>query len=881
MQTLLIHKRVGVRLLLALFATATVTSLVSVLHAAPAFADTLKGTWVVQSGNKVLQVTGPTSGTGFSVSGTYVKLTIKNNTMVLGGTTDPTDGSCGVYNITVQNYQNATSGVGHQYSGLGDCEALSTDTVNFTNYYSDPSKSTGNNPAPSSSSGDGCPIDQSDGLRWVLCPLFITGSKTVGLLNGLIQNFLFVPTDQIFGTAANANKGTSSFQEAFNTFRNIGLGLLVIAGLVMVFSQAAGLDIFSAHTVRKALPRIVLAAIGMALAWPILLFVITFFNDIGSWVGQIILTAAHVQTGSDANITASGLANVATVVLGLLAAGAVYGTAGVMSIVGTILLALFIGFVVLAIRQLVILLCVLLAPLAIASSVLPGTEKLWKFWRDTLIGALVMFPIIMGFLTAGAAMASIAAAAGTAAAANGDNIGNISWDLMAMLIYFAPYFLLPFSFRLASGLMGNIFGLVNDRNKGLFDRLSKFRQGRAAENLQNTLAGQRFQGNNPLTGLLNKPGGELGAFLGSKNKLGYFRKGVRQSAREQNRAIAAARFAKLESTAAGQFNDPMLQAQTYNSATEARANMARDFGVDADVVEQAIRDVQVSGGFGGARARYAAMQLAATGTGYANMAQELRTVARVTGGNESEIASMVGNMRSLSERAGRNDQKAGYNTMRKLTVAIAHNNNSTDGLEYQVEDAQIEAARGTDNPTLWRNKTPSVTNMTAALTKGLDRYLDWASNPNHIPDDVAQKAGGRAAAALAAKEMAAAIKDKIGNMRAAAEFGYGPELNVEASSNVALGQPVQLPGQQITAPVVTPGQVRTNMEYIRSQIGNRPVDKSTPPNYNNVGAADPNVARVAHEQDFNRGGYDPRLMGPPGSGAAPGPGPGAAGPTNP
>ncbi len=862
------NKRVGVRLLLALFVAALAVSVVSVFHTTSAFAATLSGTWVDQGGKKVLQVTGPTADNGFNVNGTYIELSNKDNTLVLGTSGDPTDGSCGVYNITVKDYQNAKSGTGHSYDGLGDCSPLSTDTVNFTNFYSDTTKSTGNTTTPptSNDNGDGCPIDKSDGLRWILCPMFISGSKAIGILNGLIQNALYTPTDQIFGTVNNANNGKASLQEAFNTFRNIAISMLVIAGLVMVFSQAAGLEIFSAHTIRKALPRIVIAAIGMALAWPILLFVITFFNDLGGWVSQIIITAAHVQTGSDANISASGIANAFTVVTALLVAGAVYGTAGLMSIVGTVLLALFVGFIVLAIRQLVILLCVLLAPIAIAASVLPGTEKLWKFWRDTLIGALVMFPIIMGFLAAGAAMASIAAAAGAASAANGDNGSNVAWDLMAILVYFAPYFLLPFSFRLASGLMGNIFGLVNDRNKGLFDRLSKVREQKRAENWEDFKAGQRFQGNNPVTGLLNKPGGEIGAFLGSKNKLGYFRKGVRDSAREQNEAIAAARYAKRESTIAGQYNDPMLQAQTYSSATEARAKMGKDFNQSAEVVEQAIRDAQVNGGFGGARARYATMQLAATGTGYHTMEEELRTVARVTGGNKSMVASMVGNMRPLSERAGRNDQKAGYQTMVDLTNSIAANGgNMNEELSTRMDDAVIEAALGTDNATLWRNKTPSVENFSAAIARGLQRNRNWTENPGTIPDFIIKENGNnRAAAAQKVEEMAAVINDKIENMRTAASYGYGPEGNVVRSSNILLGQSVKLPGQSAAAQVVDPGQVRTNMEVIRTQLGN-PGDMTLPPDYNNIGAANPDVARVVHELRQQRGisQNDARFQGGP------------------
>jgi hypothetical protein len=367
------------------------------------------------------------------------------------------------------------------------------------------------NPDPSAGiigATDNCPINDDSQLRWVLCPLFLLADKTLNALNSLIQSLMYTPVDQIFGksipiqtstctpSGANGtqkcttNPGTASFEATFNAFRNLGIGLMVIAGIIMVGAQAAGLEVFSAYTVRKALPRIVAALLGMVLAWPVLQIVVTFFNDLGMWASSLILVTSHVQTG-----TAYDPANVG---FGLFAyffgVGGVLVIAmgfGVLGFLGTALLALLVGFIVIAVVKLGILLLILTFPLAIACSVLPGTQKIWNISREWLIGLLVAFPAIEAFLATGKAASSIAAAAGTAANNSGDAGGSITWNLLAFVVLIAPYFLLALVPQLIGGAFSAIHGLVNDRHKGGFAAMRDFR-GREMKYLdEERMAGRR------------------------------------------------------------------------------------------------------------------------------------------------------------------------------------------------------------------------------------------------------------------------------------------------------------------------------------------------------------------------------------------------------
>ena len=50
-------------------------------------------------------------------------------------------------------------------------------------------------------------------------------------------------------------------------------------------------------------------------------------------------------------------------------------------------------------------------------------------------------------------------------------------QILAIIVYFAPFVMLPFAFKMAGGLMSTVFSIANDKNRGAFDRLRKVRQG--------------------------------------------------------------------------------------------------------------------------------------------------------------------------------------------------------------------------------------------------------------------------------------------------------------------------------------------------------------------------------------------------------------------
>ncbi|HEU4966804.1 MAG TPA: tail fiber domain-containing protein [Candidatus Saccharimonadales bacterium] len=435
-----------------------------------------------------------------------------------------------------------------------------TFTVALTNTYGGgPSTNPTQNPT-----GDGCVAPTSDFLRWMECPLITSLQGVASGISGFIGSQLTVPTGLYF------NDNT---QKVFNIFRNIGVGMLVLAGLVMVVSQAADLEIFAAHTVRKALPRIIIAAILISLSWPLLQFVINFFNDLGTWTGKLILsTTSYGSVGGHLD-PGTIISNVADLLItGLVAAGTIVllGAGGIISLLVSVILVIIVGLVVLMIRQIIILLCILIAPIALASFVLPGTEKLGKFWQETLITALVMFPLIEGFLAGGTALSYIILTVKS---------GDYGYHILAIIIFIAPYIAIPFAFKLAGGLVGRVVEFAQGTHRQTIEsRLQGYRQNVMAKNTKSLQAGSRWNPNSRWTTALggravNFMGRHAGAGMRGRFGLGA----VGSAAMANNMALSADAASKMDTNFAAQMNNEEAMAAVAFGNNRAALSRLRYF----------------------------------------------------------------------------------------------------------------------------------------------------------------------------------------------------------------------------------------------------------------------------------------------------------------
>jgi hypothetical protein len=275
--------------------------------------------------------------------------------------------------------------------------------LNVINYNKLVEDATGSNPASqinSAAGGAAAPItceSKNPKMGWFTCPLVEQLDKMIGAIDGAIQNQLVV--DRLYDEQG-------SLYRVWQTMRNIALLILLPIMLVMVSGTALGYAAFDAYTVKKALPRMVAATLFILLSWPIC----TFLIDLSDVVGIGLLNIITGIGGANGPITLSNLLSAADVGA-LLGVGAVTGflalaTGGlgigiIFSYAITVAVALFIGYLSLMLRKVLILAALIFAPLAILVWIFPGNDKLWGLWKTTFFGMLLLFPIITGIIGVG------------------------------------------------------------------------------------------------------------------------------------------------------------------------------------------------------------------------------------------------------------------------------------------------------------------------------------------------------------------------------------------------------------------------------------------------------------------------------------------------
>jgi hypothetical protein len=482
-------------------------------------------------------------------------------------------------------------------------------------------------------------------LNWLVCPIISSAESAAGALDNLINKELTVNVGDIFGTG----QAAQGYRRAWGTFRVFALAVIVLAALTMIIAQAAGVEFLEGYTGRKILFRLVIAAIGISLSWSLLQFAIQLSNDLGNGIRTVIYSPFSGLSSNGVSINGGS-----TAVLTLIGTGAAlaFGWVGLLSFALTGLLAVLIAFALLVFRSMLVVFLVILAPVAIACYILPNTQKVWKLWRDSFVGALLVFLIISGIIAAGRVFAVT-----SLAAANGNVIGQ----LIAIASYFGGYFLITTAFRMAGGFMATVGGFVNDRSRGAFDRLKNYRKKTVADRGQRMKSGQLFSNSNGLARAFNTTTRNIG--LGARGRFGLGARGRAGAA--QNTMVASGQIAQSEGFKANAEDDDFLWAATFNSAGEARAALSRRWG-DAARASDAVAKVQAAGlKFGQPLAVAAAQQLVNTGTGYEDIRDMTQTLARVSNGNGNVATSLAGYANAAAKK-NRTDLTPGFGDLNGL-----------------------------------------------------------------------------------------------------------------------------------------------------------------------------------------------------------------------
>lgn len=332
------------------------------------------------------------------------------------------------------------------------------------------------------------------GIGWIVCPVtnFLAGGMDTifSVLSGMLK-----AQPLVLGDSSN------SMYRAWDMFRSIANIAFVIAFMIIIYSQLTSFGV-SSYGIKKLIPRLIVAAVLVNLSYYIMAVAIDISNVLGFSVQELFNTIrSNVVTITNDNIGSgltNGWATVTSIVLAgggtiagiaYLSTGAYYMLAPLLVGLGlTILLVLFI----LAARQAIIVVLVILAPLAFVANLLPNTEKWFTKWKDLFMTMMIFFPafsaVFGGSQLAGQIIIQNA----------GDNLFMVIFGMAAQI---APLAITPLIMKFSGGLLGKIAQIAqiaNNPNKGVIDR-SRNWAGKKAERVkeENLTNGPRLR--NPTT----------------------------------------------------------------------------------------------------------------------------------------------------------------------------------------------------------------------------------------------------------------------------------------------------------------------------------------------------------------------------------------------
>jgi hypothetical protein len=581
-----------------------------------------------------------------------------------------------------------------------------------------------------------------------------------------------------------------------------------------------------AYTVRKAVPRLVLAVIMINLSIYLCVAAIDITNVVAKGLGQLIVSPflsdnsfAVLQLEENDTNTAFGIfgaGGALATAVGLIWASGGIAVAGI-AVLGLLLpllvtislIALAVLFTIIIRTGLLIFLTVI-SPVAIACFVLPGTEKYFRQWWSLFFKTLLVYPIIMAVLAVANVLGAILL--GTAGSQAG-SVG-LAQIIGAILALYAPLVLIPFAFKFAGGMIGTLMNAAEGRTRGWSNRAGQA----IAKNRQdpNTFLGSRAaraRANRAERGFT--PGQMVAGTLGGMRNVRAgrsFRSGYRagSSSIGSVKSYDEASNFMQNNAAFNQFkgNDDALWA-FMNGRDEAsvRSILQRRGVTDpqalADTTALIMRAKNQVGEQAGLIAATRAQ--AATGTGFEDNAQMLQSINAASGGDMNIGGRMLAEMRGAATQSGRIELgTSSFNTQMIAMSRLA--DAATGGPAYSAADAEQDVMESViDSNTagyavhgkpqsaraIGRAHTQKITNLLHSLSTGQATDVNGVSRvatSRDVKQAIAAANGIHDAMAQASPQNAREFADQV----------MGAGINVQALSpeaRAALGPAWGMEGQ--------------------------------------------------------------------------------------
>lgn len=304
-------------------------------------------------------------------------------------------------------------------------------------------------------------------IGWIICPVVGFLASIVDAAYGIVSSLLSV---QPLTTTSQNNPMYS----AWSIMRNFANIAFVIVFLIIIFSQITSVGV-SNYGIKKMLPRLIVAAVLVNISYWVCAIAVDISNISGSSINNLfkgIGLQLENPSFSGTDSGTSGWSDITGKILlfgGATVALLYIGLSALIPALLMAVLAIVTVFLVLTLRQALIILLIVVSPLAFVAYLLPNTESLFKRWRQLLQTLLLMFPII-GLIFGASALASQIV---MASADKMDSDYKIAVQVMGAGIGIIPLAITPIFMKTAGGILGKFGAFVNNPKRGPYDRLRK------------------------------------------------------------------------------------------------------------------------------------------------------------------------------------------------------------------------------------------------------------------------------------------------------------------------------------------------------------------------------------------------------------------------
>lgn len=231
-------------------------------------------------------------------------------------------------------------------------------------------------------------------LGWWVCPETGKIAEATDWLYEKIEDILIINPVEM--------KDGAPIYEIWKYFRGITNLVFIIFMLIVVISQITGIGITN-YGIKKALPKLIIAAILVNLSFIICSLAVELSNVFGIGIRDVFsnIETATYYNMQFSNLTSVSLADIYASLAGgeVLAVGAgivAFETGAIWMLIPVVLgaiVAVAAGLITIALRQAVVTLLIMIAPLAIVAYILPNTEQWFKKWKNLFIQMLVFYPM--------------------------------------------------------------------------------------------------------------------------------------------------------------------------------------------------------------------------------------------------------------------------------------------------------------------------------------------------------------------------------------------------------------------------------------------------------------------------------------------------------